>query len=279
MKRVIVLLMAVGFLAILSTPGESGMTYKQFKKMKAGVETPKLIPKGGVKAKRLTRKDIEVMEEENAKLDLREHLLFKYGLAELRDDGNNESNLEEIADYVKEKAEEDSEIVFYVDGHTCSIGPAEFNCRLSWDRASTIVKELEDRGVDSSNLEKRGYGENEPSESNDREESRKKNRRVEMSSLQGGEEDEDESPRLCDDGDSKDRDRYSRDEDEEVEAKGHRSPFKEVPLNKSSKRKKSMREKKAGSTQAAKGKKSPFATVPNKERGSRTPKRPFKEVR
>jgi hypothetical protein len=67
---------------------------------------------------------------------------------------------------------------FYVDGHTCSIGSNENNCRLSWERAAALVRILVDLGVPQSKLIPRGFGENHPAYSNEDEENRRKNRRV-----------------------------------------------------------------------------------------------------
>jgi len=68
---------------------------------------------------------------------------------------------------------------FLVDGHTCNIGTDERNCRLSQDRAGSVVKFLTEKGrVPADKLKARGFGKNDPAVANDTEENRKKNRRV-----------------------------------------------------------------------------------------------------
>jgi hypothetical protein len=76
---------------------------------------------------------------------------------------------------------------YYVDGHTCSIGSDENNCRLSWARANVVVQKLVDKGVDRRWLIPRGFGEAEPTTpgSNETEEGRRLNRRAVLNTLGG----------------------------------------------------------------------------------------------
>jgi chemotaxis protein MotB len=74
-----------------------------------------------------------------------------------------------------------------VEGHTDNIQPGgevkerfDTNWELSTARSITIVKELMDQGVRGSQLQAVGYGEFQPVESNDIEEGRAYNRRVEI---------------------------------------------------------------------------------------------------
>jgi len=68
-----------------------------------------------------------------------------------------------------------------VEGHTDNIGSAAANLDLSERRATTIVKFLtDDQGVPDEQLTVRAVGEGEPRASNETEEGRQKNRRVEL---------------------------------------------------------------------------------------------------
>ena len=49
-----------------------------------------------------------------------------------------------------------------IEGHTCSIGTAEYNLALGERRARAVVDYLSSRGVSSSRLEIRSYGEERP---------------------------------------------------------------------------------------------------------------------
>ena len=67
---------------------------------------------------------------------------------------------------------------YYVDRHTCNIGGAGMNCRLSWARSNAVIDHLVKLGVPKEKLVARGYGLSYPAHSNDSEETRMLNRRV-----------------------------------------------------------------------------------------------------
>ncbi len=71
-------------------------------------------------------------------------------------------------------------VVVEIAGHTSSEGNDSYNLKLSQDRAKSIAKYLSDKGIASSRIVAKGYGETKPVASNDREEGRKLNRRVEF---------------------------------------------------------------------------------------------------
>lgn len=70
--------------------------------------------------------------------------------------------------------------VLYVIGHTDSIGSDESNYTLSLQRAQAVAQYLNRKGVSSGKLRIEGRGELEPRSSNENEESRRRNRRVEI---------------------------------------------------------------------------------------------------
>jgi OOP family OmpA-OmpF porin len=67
-----------------------------------------------------------------------------------------------------------------VEGHTDNHGAAAFNKSLSEQRAASVVKWLVQHGIDPSRLSSQGYGFERPIDSNDTEDGRKNNRRVEF---------------------------------------------------------------------------------------------------
>jgi OOP family OmpA-OmpF porin len=67
-----------------------------------------------------------------------------------------------------------------VEGHTDSIGPDAYNLKLSERRAAAARDYLVTQGIDPSRITTRGFGESKPIASNDTEEGRAENRRVEV---------------------------------------------------------------------------------------------------
>jgi outer membrane protein OmpA-like peptidoglycan-associated protein len=67
-----------------------------------------------------------------------------------------------------------------IEGHTDSTGDPELNLPLSEARAATVKSYLESKGVAPGRLTSKGFGSTQPLDSNDTEEGRAKNRRVEF---------------------------------------------------------------------------------------------------
>ena len=65
-------------------------------------------------------------------------------------------------------------------GHTDSQGSEGFNADLSRGRAQALVAAMADAGIDTSHMTARGYGESQPIASNETEEGREENRRIEF---------------------------------------------------------------------------------------------------
>ncbi len=84
--------------------------------------------------------------------------------------------LDEVVTILQDNPEIDVEI----QGHADSTGTAEYNLWLSDRRASRVMDYLLSKGIDPDRLEAKGYGSTQPVASNDTEEGRAQNRRVEL---------------------------------------------------------------------------------------------------
>ena len=67
-----------------------------------------------------------------------------------------------------------------IQGNTDNIGTAKYNMKLSRERAKSVMQYLVNKGVDKNRLSIRGFGFSRPIATNDTEEGRALNRRVEM---------------------------------------------------------------------------------------------------
>ena len=67
-----------------------------------------------------------------------------------------------------------------IGGHTDSVGSSEANVALSKKRAEAVVGYLTEAGIDGNRLSAEGYGETKPIASNDNDEGRAQNRRIEF---------------------------------------------------------------------------------------------------
>ncbi len=85
-----------------------------------------------------------------------------------------------VLDEIVQVLKDNSWIRLRIEGHTDSVGPAEYNLRLSQKRANAVRNYLIAHGIDPSRLEAVGYGESRPIAPNTTPEGRAKNRRVEF---------------------------------------------------------------------------------------------------
>jgi outer membrane protein OmpA-like peptidoglycan-associated protein len=67
-----------------------------------------------------------------------------------------------------------------IEGHTDNSGDRAANKKLSADRAAAVAKGIEDLGISAGRVHSAGWGDEKPAASNDTEEGRAKNRRVEI---------------------------------------------------------------------------------------------------
>jgi OmpA-OmpF porin, OOP family len=89
-----------------------------------------------------------------------------------------QAELRKLASYINGHGSELNDIK--VTGHTCNLGSESYNERLSVRRAQAVAKFLAQEGVPSNLMEVSGLGESSPSVSNDTQEGRAQNRRVEV---------------------------------------------------------------------------------------------------
>lgn len=101
-------------------------------------------------------------------------VLFETGQTELRADAV--SSLTEVVDLLQSEPGKKIRI----EGHTDGVGEASANLKLSQQRADSVLATLVDLGVDASRVTVVGMGEDFPIASNDSEEGRSKNRRVDV---------------------------------------------------------------------------------------------------
>ncbi len=86
----------------------------------------------------------------------------------------SKSELEELVSFIKNNPS----LKFLIEGHTDNTGSDEYNIELSEKRALTVYQYLVDQGVHTSKLAYKGFGSTRPVASNNSDESRIKNRRI-----------------------------------------------------------------------------------------------------
>ncbi len=111
---------------------------------------------------------------EGIKLTFDSQLLFDFGKSNLKQ--ANKNDLQQLAETLKEYPETELLIV----GHTDNVGSDSFNKTLSKKRAAAVSSQLSSSGIRNSRLKIQGKGESQPAVSNDTEDSRSQNRRVEI---------------------------------------------------------------------------------------------------
>jgi outer membrane protein OmpA-like peptidoglycan-associated protein len=101
-------------------------------------------------------------------------VFFDFNKAELKEESNPE--LKRAVSMMKKNPTMEVEIA----GHTDNVGSDQYNKDLSQQRANAVLRYLTANGVGSERLSAIGYGEGQPIDSNDTEEGRATNRRVEF---------------------------------------------------------------------------------------------------
>jgi OmpA-OmpF porin, OOP family len=89
------------------------------------------------------------------------------------------TELNKVVDFLKQNPSVEIEI----SGHTDNKGSDDYNANLSQGRSQSVVDYLISQGIEADRLSAHGYGESKPIESNDTDEGRANNRRVEFTVL------------------------------------------------------------------------------------------------
>ena len=121
-------------------------------------------------------KNVDLSLEEEIKMQVPDDLLFDFDKSKLKPEAKE--TLDEI---IEELSELSTDVAIQINGHTDSTGEADYNMNLSEERAHAVADYMkENSDLDSETMEIQGFGDTEPIASNENEEEREKNRRVEI---------------------------------------------------------------------------------------------------
>ena len=119
--------------------------------------------------------DAEVRREgEGIVINFKEKVLFAFNESDLS--GNAENSLNKLSNILQKYPETDIVII----GHTDSKGTEAYNQRLSERRANSVSYYLRNHNISASRVTVQGMGETDPVATNDSDEGRSLNRRVEF---------------------------------------------------------------------------------------------------
>ncbi|MBC7447784.1 MAG: OmpA family protein, partial [Hymenobacteraceae bacterium] len=122
--------------------------------------------------------EISLSKLEVGKTLVLNNLYFDYGKATIA--ARSQPELKRLLDLLKTN----SHLKVEIGGHTDNKGSADFNQRLSEQRAASVTKYMQQRGVAANRLRAIGYGLRQPVAPNDSEENRQRNRRTELKVLE-----------------------------------------------------------------------------------------------
>jgi OOP family OmpA-OmpF porin len=109
------------------------------------------------------------------KIVIREKIQFDFNKATIKEESHD--LLSEIVQVVQEN-EHIKKVS--IEGHTDDQGSDKYNQKLSDQRAKSVLDHLVSKGVDAGRLTAKGFGESKPIASNETEEGKEQNRRVEF---------------------------------------------------------------------------------------------------
>ncbi len=119
-------------------------------------------------------KDLELVPIEVGQTIRLNNIFFDFSKSELKEESFSE--LDRLVDLIKASPEMEVEI----SGHTDNVGSDAQNKLLSETRAKAVKAYFVEKGIDTKRLKTVGYGRTKPLASNDTEEGRQQNRRVEF---------------------------------------------------------------------------------------------------
>lgn len=106
------------------------------------------------------------------------NIFFEFNKADLKEESYSE--LDRLVEILKDN----KKLKIEIGGHTDDKGSESYNLKLSKDRASSVVAYLVSKGISANRLTSKGYGESQPVVTNDSDENRAFNRRVEFKILE-----------------------------------------------------------------------------------------------
>jgi outer membrane protein OmpA-like peptidoglycan-associated protein len=118
--------------------------------------------------------DIELSPVEVGSMSEFRNVYFSSGKSELAPESHLE--LDRVVDFLKQNRNSSIE----VHGHTDDVGSVEYNKQLSLDRATSVMRYLESKGIPERRMKALGFGKTKPIAKGSSEDARAKNRRVEM---------------------------------------------------------------------------------------------------
>jgi len=145
----------------------------QFIKVTANDYLEKILTIEEVKNMKMAR--VELVKIGFGNSILLDNLAFVRGTADLEGE-QSKANLLKLADFLLQNPI----LKIRINGHTDNIGDPVLNKSLSLQRAATVRRFLIEQGIDPDHLRTSGWGGTRPIASNDSEEGRAKNRRVEI---------------------------------------------------------------------------------------------------
>ncbi|HNW97086.1 MAG TPA: OmpA family protein [Bacteroidales bacterium] len=116
----------------------------------------------------------EILNIEKGKSIVLKNIFFEFNSAVLKDSSFTELNL--LVKYLTENNNSSIQI----NGYTDNIGSAEYNKKLSEDRAKAVADYLISKNINKERINYSGFGKENPISSNENDEGRSKNRRVEF---------------------------------------------------------------------------------------------------
>ncbi len=120
------------------------------------------------------RKDLFLVPIEVGQSIRLNNVFFDFNKYELKPESFSE--LDRLVDFLKQNLNMEIEL----GGHTDNVGNEDYNNKLSQQRTESVVNYLVSKGIQKSRLQAKGYGKSKPIATNDTEEGRSINRRVEF---------------------------------------------------------------------------------------------------
>lgn len=123
-------------------------------------------------------KDITLQKPSKGSTLVMKNIFFEYNQSDLKSESSVELDI--LVDFLKKN----KNLKIEIGGHTDNQGTDEYNLNLSIERSKSVYNYLIQKGVDTSRLTYKGYGESNPVQTNDTEDGRAANRRTEIKVLE-----------------------------------------------------------------------------------------------